>query len=93
MSYTNMTNADCKCEAVAMPEPSMADIMKEVSFLAEQNNLLIRRIRAFLTGTSENQNERSQEPRCFREELMKARYETNCVNEELGKLVIELGLP
>jgi hypothetical protein len=93
MTYTN---ADRKCEEIvvpAMPEPTMADIMKEVSFLSEQNHLLIHRIRAFLIGISEDENERAQEPRCFREELMKARYETTRANDELGRLAVELGLP
>lgn len=96
MSYTNVVREDCTCEAKSMPvmpEPPMADLMKEVSFLTEQNRQLAHRIRAFLTGVCEEQNERTQEPRCFKEELLKARYEAHCANEELGGLAVELGLP
>ena len=91
MNYTNMANESCKCDATA-PEPTMADLMKDLSFMSEQNNLLAHRIRGFLTGVAEEQNERIQEPRCFKEELLKARYETHCANDELGKLAIVLGL-
>ena len=95
MSYTNRTNDGIACDACVptLPEPTMADVMKEVSCLAEQNHLLIHRIRSFLTGVSEDQNERAQEPRSFREELLKARYEVFRTNEELGSLAVELGLP
>ena len=93
MTYTNTENYCCDVkEAPRLPEQSMADVMKEVSMLAEQNNLMIHRIRAFLTGGSESCNERTQEPKCFRDELLKARYETRCVNDELGSLAAELGL-
>jgi hypothetical protein len=71
----------------------MVDIVKETSFMAEQNHLLAHRIHAFLMGVSEDANERTQEPRCFREELMKVKGETHFVNEILGRLAVELGLP
>lgn len=94
MSYTNFE--DRRCEAAQMPvvpEPPMAELMKEISLLAEQNNGLANRIRAFLTGCQEEGNERAKEPGCFREELLKARYETRRTNELLGMLAVELGLP
>lgn len=76
-----------------LPEPTMADIMRETSALVEQNHMLARRIRAFLTGVSEDQNESSNVTSCFREELLKARYDAFRTNEELGSLAVELGLP
>lgn len=96
MNYTNYTervNEECACAAPLMPNPTMADIVKEVSFMAEQNHLLARRIQAFLLGVCEDDNERTQEPRCFQEELMKVKGETHFVNEILGRLAVELGLP
>ena len=96
MNYTNYTECvkeECACAAPVMPDPTMADIMKEVSFMAEQNHLLARRIQSFLMGVCEDDNERTQEPRCFREELMKLKGETRFLNEILGQLAVELGLP
>ena len=96
MNYTNYTEfvkEECACAAPLMPDPTMYDIVKEVSFEAEQNHLLARRIRGFMMGEMEDDNERTQEPRCFREELMKVKGETHFVNELLGRLAVELGLP
>ena len=96
MNYTNdakFVKEECACAAPVMPDPTMADIVKEVSFMAEQNHMLARRIQSFLMGVCEDDNERTQEPRCFREELMKVKGETRFLNEILGQLAVELGMP
>lgn len=96
MTYTNAANAphtigDTCCESTGRAQ-TMAETAKEISAVAEQNSLLIHRICTFLIGQPESNNERMQEPRCFRDELLKARYETCCANEELARLAYELGL-
>ena len=100
MSYTNSSNAPhvigdaCGCDRseAMIRNQTMAETAKEISALAEQNSLLIRRIRSFLIGQPESKTERSQEPKCFRDELLKAKYETMCANEDLACLAVELGL-
>lgn len=96
MTYTNAANAphtigDTCCEGTIRTQ-TMVETAKEISALAEQNSLLIHRICALLIGQPESKNERMQEPRCFRDELLKARYETFCANDELIRLASELGL-
>lgn len=96
MNYNrNIPCADSTCcddnrNAIAR-EPSMADLMKEASVMASDALCAARRINAFMTGDLTEDCSNSQDTTCFRDELMKARYNLAQLNQELSKLSLSLG--
>lgn len=85
------------CEKEGRQSLKVADLTEwwngQKNIVLMDPNLLACRIRAFLTGVPEDQNESSNVSSCFRDELLKTRYDAFRTNEELGSLAVELGLP
>lgn len=92
MSYSDTADEKRMCEAKAAPDPTMADILREVSTAAADALDMTHRLSSFLLADTTEENERFQEPRCFKEELVKSRYDLFRLNNELGKLASSLGV-
>lgn len=91
MAYNNEMKAcegDCRAE---VPEPTMADLMKEASVAAADALCIARRINSFLTAETDDCCEVEKDPACFRDELLKTRYTLFRLNNELHKMAHHLG--
>lgn len=95
MSYNrNIPCAEPRCDdacQAALPEHSMADLMKEASVMASDALYAARRINGFMTGDLSEDCSNSQETTCFRDELMKTLNSLDQLNHELSKLSLSLG--
>lgn len=92
MAYNNELKAcegECRAE---MPEPTMADLMKEASAAAADALCLTNRINGFLLADLNEDCEQMKEPVCFRNELLKTRYTLFRLNNELHKMAHHLGV-
>lgn len=92
MAYNNELKAcEGECRA-AVPEPTMADLMKEASAAAADALCLTNRINGFLLADLNEDCEQMKEPVCFRDELLKTRYTLFRLNNELHKMAHHLGV-
>lgn len=92
MAYTNeMKACEGDCRAV-VPEPTMADLMKEASTAAADAVCIAQRINGFLLAEPNEDCEQMKEPACFRDELVKTRYTLFRLNNELHKMAHHLGV-
>lgn len=92
MGYNNEMKAcegECRAE---MPEPTMADLMKEASVAAAEAVCITRQINGFLLADLSEDCEQMKEPVCFRDELLKTRYTLFRLNNELHKMAHHLGV-
>ena len=86
---------DAKCdelqEQVALPEQTMADIVHETSALTEDALAISSRISGFLFPDANAVAERTEECSCFRDELLKTRYELHITVKKLCEIAHLLG--
>lgn len=78
-------------EKAALPEQSMADIMHETSALAEDALNIACRISGFLFPENSSTAERPEDIRCFRDELLKTRYQLHITVTKLAEIAVLLG--
>lgn len=88
---TNEAKCDELQERAALPEQTMADIMHETSALAEDALAIASRISGFLFPDANAVAERPEECICFRDELLKTRYELNITVKKLAEIAVLLG--
>lgn len=70
----------------AMPVQTMCDIMQETSSMASDALVMIRKINSTLFGEKRENSEQIAVPGCFRDELLKTRYELSTICEELDRI-------
>lgn len=92
MSYTNTENEERTVDAGALPEPTMADIMKETRAMAGCVLETARRINGFLMANTARDERGADKAGCFREELLNTRYDLFLLNNELTELASALGV-
>ena len=87
---------DAKCdelqEQVALPEQTMADIMHETNQMAEDAMSITNRLYGFLFPDNICSAERSEEPRCFRDELLRTRANLHTAVAKLAEIGSLLGM-
>lgn len=98
MTYTNTrcsTDVECSKEGEAksaLPNQTVADIMHETSALADDVLNMVWRINGFLFPENPVCDERPEDPRCFRDELLKTRYELHITARKLAEMAGQLGI-
>lgn len=93
MNYPNTANEENKCEkSAALPTQTMYEVLKEISIMAGDARATVRSINSFMMAESADDSEKTAEPRCFREELMKTRYDLFRLNNDLSNLASALGI-
>lgn len=88
---TNDEKCDELKEQVALPEQTIADIMHEASALAEDALQIASRISGFLFPNTNAVADRPEECSCFRDELLKTRYELHITVKKLVEIAHMLG--
>ena len=92
----NPTGEGCRCEADevknTLPNQTMADIMHETSALADDVLNMVYRINGFLFPENSVCDDRPEDPRCFRDELLKTRYELHIAVRKLAEMTGQLGV-
>lgn len=98
MVYANVphpTGAEC-CDAgeakSALPNQTMADIMHETNQMAEDAMNIVNRMYGFLFPDNICSAERSEEPRCFRDELLRTRANLHTAVAKLAEIGTLLGM-
>lgn len=98
MNYTDMPNrsvADCRCgseEGTILPNQTMADIMHETNQLAEDALSITTRIYGFLFPDNICSADRPEEPRCFRDELLRTRANLHTAVAKMAEISSLLGM-
>lgn len=98
MVYANVphpTGAEC-CDAgeakSALPDQTMADIMHETNQLAEDALNISNRLYGFLFPDKTCSTDRDEDPRCFRDELLRTRANLHTAVAKMAEIASLLGM-
>lgn len=89
---TNEAKCDELKEQVALPEQTMADIMHETNQMAEDALSITNRLYGFLFPDNICSADRPEEPRCFRDELLRTRANLHTAVAKLAEIGALLGM-
>ena len=92
MNYDNCCDPRDEMKCATVPMASMTDLMREVSVMTTDALCISRRINGHLFGIGNPCCEKEADPKCFRDELEKARSELMATVEELSKICSMLGV-
>lgn len=94
-NISNLTGAVC-CDAreanKALPSQTLADIMHDTNQMAEDALSITNRLYGFLFPDNASNAERPEEPRCFRDELLRTRANLNTAVGKLAEIGALLGM-
>ena len=97
MNYPTNIN-DCSnaghaaCSENALPNQTMADIMHETNQMAEDAMNIVNRMYGFLLPENICSADRAEEPKCFRDELLKTRANLHTAVAKLAEICALLGM-
>ena len=98
MSYNDIPCADPSAgrnacnEKKAMPDQALAEILHETCALADDVLNMTHIINNYLFCDCSTGADRPEESRCFRDELLKTRYELCAAVKELAEITTKLGI-
>lgn len=98
MTYTNVhnpTSAEC-CDAheakAALPNQTLADIMHETNQMEEDALSITTRLYGFLFPDNICSADRPEEPRCFRDELLRTRANLHTAVAKMAEIAELMGM-
>lgn len=80
------------CSENKLPDQTLSDIMHETSVLADDVLNMVHRIDVFLFHEDPAREACPEDPRCFRDELLKTRYELHITARKLAEMAVQLGI-
>lgn len=97
MNYPTNIN-DCSnaghaaCSESALPNQTVADIMHETNQMSEDALFTTNRLYGFLFPDNICSADRAEEPRCFRDELLRTRANLHTAVTKLAEICALLGM-
>ena len=80
------------CSENALPNQTMADIMHETNQMADDALAITNRLYGFLFPDNICSADRAEEPRCFRDELLRTRANLHTAVAKLAEIGALLGM-
>lgn len=93
MYCPNVENKEHKCKkTAALPTQTIYEVLKDISVMAGDALTTVRNINSFMMAESADDSEKTDEPSCFREDLIQTRDYLFRLNNELSDLASVLGI-
>ena len=93
MNCPNVANKEHeRKKTAALPTQTMYEVLKDISVMAGDALTTVRSINSFVMAESADDSEKTDEPRCFREDLIQTRDYLFRLNNELSDLASVLGI-